>query len=82
MCKIVGIYEDRVKVRCKNDYTFSKPEKISMPGTEAKEIGILKDSELKSLVDFVKQNPEIEFVSLPRVRSADDVISIKQALLF
>ena len=53
-----------------------------MPGTEAKEIGILKDSELKSLVDFVKQNPEIEFVSLPRVRSADDVISIKQALLF
>lgn len=52
---------------------------MNIPGTKMN-TPILSDVDLESILKFVKGNPEVEFISLPHVRTANDVKMFKQAL--
>ena len=73
------MFEHRVTVECLNDFEITKSLTMTIP--EAKiNAPIFSEKKLGILLDFVAKNPEIEFISLPRVRNAGDVGNIKNQL--
>lgn len=70
--KVVGVFEHRVIVECLNDYETTRSLTMAKPETNSNS-SLISSKEMLILLDFVSKNPEIEFISLPRVRDASDI---------
>ena len=77
--KVVAVFENRVIVECLNDFEMTKSLTMTIPDAKTN-APIFSEKEMSILLDFVATNPEIEFVSLPRVRNAADVSEVKRQL--
>ena len=75
-CKVVGVFEHRVLLEAINDHDLTNKTVLTIPGANF-DGPLIQESELNTLLNFIELHPEIEFVSLPRVRDAHDVIQMR-----
>lgn len=73
------MYENRLMVECLNDYEMTKAISLKVPDSKIK-APLISEDEMCSLVDFVKGNPEVEFISLPKVEDGADIAYMKDRL--
>ena len=78
-CKVKSVYEHRVVVESLNDYNMTKQLSMAIPGAKI-DAPLISERDLTFLQEFVSNNPEIEYISLPRVQNITDVSNMKRKL--
>lgn len=75
----MAVFEHQVTVECLNDYEMTESVTMTMAGAKSA-TPLISEQTMSKIVKLVATNPEIEFISLPRVRDGTDVKYVKERL--